>query len=661
MKPSRRHAIASVLFLAALSWGTAARAFKPLPPQVCEANQPLICNSTNGAILNSPHVYVVYWGWGCTSGATCQTKYSFTTGTNEIWAIEAMLTDRTDYGHNGIGGSRWLNRERQYVGTVVGSTSTTKVGFSNPYGLMKGEWFDDTDPYVDLGSTNPSGPSALTTMLKSAASHFGIQNDPQSLIVVARPPGSQTTDASGCGYHNFILNGSSKLVFADINYQGLINGASCLFECFNGPLCATQTALGHELIEAITDPLTGDPTQPGYRNYADNFGESETGDLCLSAPLHSIALQPDNNEWGPEYKNVSLPQGVNDGIAHGRCAFSRAGHSDVFALGTGSPAHVFRSMQSEELGSPQGGPSLDWGVFGSTGHLMSAPTAVSWAPGRIDAFAWDSSFPSNLVHAYVDSNSPNCPGPGSPCTDSWGPLTADTSWNPLNMDPVVVSWGPGRLDLFAVGCSAASRCTQYSVFQRTWDVGTDTGWVNRGPNSPVGGIAYGVGATTNSIGGIDVFLVSTDYQQILHASYQEQVPYALTGGTFSSWTTWLGPQFLNGQAVNWRTRPAAASWIFGRLDVVLVDLNGGVYDCAGSDKGSQGFCTLLGPPSGVTFLPGKNTGPSVTALGNDRLLFSAIGTDGGLWVQEYDYGQDTGGWTRVALGLGTRSSSASSW
>lgn len=377
--------------------------------------------------------------------------------------------------------------------------------------------------------------------------------------------------------------------------------------------------------------------------------------------MHTIAVQPDNNKWGAPYKNATLPQAVNDGIANGRCAFARATHSDVFAFGTGTPAHVFRFQQDEVQASPSEVTSSDWGTFGSAGTLVSGVSAASWAPGRLDAFAWDNSVPANLVHAYVDSTSSVCPGPGSPCTDSFGPLTADRSWNPVNSDPAVVSWGPGRLDLFAVGCSAASRCGTYSVFQRTWDVGFDSAWVNRGPTSSLGGISYGVAATVNSVGGIDVFIVSTDNQQILHAQYQEQQPYALTSPTFSAWSTWLTAIFVNGQALNWRARPAAASWIFGRLDVVMVDVNGGIWDCPGSDTNAQGICTSVNSPTGVTFLSGKNAGPSVTALGNDRLLYSATGSDGGLWVQEYDYGQNTGGWIRVATGLGTRSSSASSW
>lgn len=256
MTPSRRHSLACAVCLVALSWGATAPAVIPLPPQICIANQPVMCNTTTGAILSTPHVYVVYWGWGCSSGSACNTKYNFPSGTNEIWGIEAMLTDPHDYGHNGLGGTRWLNRERQYLGTVVNSSNPGKVQFTNPYGLQAAEWFDDADPYVELLSTNPNGTTALLTMLSSAVNHFGLQNDPQAVVLVARPPGSQSVGPHACGYHG-AATGSFKLPYADIDYQGLNNGTSCYVECRNGPLCATQTTVAHELVEAITDSSAG--------------------------------------------------------------------------------------------------------------------------------------------------------------------------------------------------------------------------------------------------------------------------------------------------------------------------------------------------------------------------------------------------------------------
>jgi hypothetical protein len=662
-----------------------AHAELPLPPQTCIAGADTICSpNAHGDILQSPAVYLVFWGWNCSTGFVCNNQYNLNDNNSSIYALESMFLDVSSdngllLGHNGVGGTRWLNREAQYSGTLYGGNNT-KAPFSNQYGLFQGEYFDDTDTYADLnaiqGENLTYGFEQLQQTVWNSAVHFGVQNNPNAIIYIARPPNAQAPQGY-CAYHNALQVASNitfPVVYVDFDYNGLSSGGPCYTDCTSGSMCEVTAAAGHELIEAITDPQGQSANDQGYANWSDPSPAPETGDLCqTSNSVHTLAVQPSNNLWGPAYKNVALPQGVDDAVDGGACAYARATHSDVFVLGSlQTPAHVFRQTQDESQGSIGGDATWhDWGLLGGSKQLASAPTAASWAPGRVDVFAWDRSVPSQMVHGWVDSTNSACPGPDMPCTNSFGPLTSDRSWNPVWTDPVAVSWGPGRLDLFTVGCSAASFCNTFAVFHRTWDAGTDMGWTNIGPGPmTAGGLAYGVGATADGVGTIDVFFVGSDNQTIYHGQYTEAFPYALTTPNFSGWSVWLPPQVANGQSLTWSARPAAASWLYGRVDVMMVDSTGQIWDCPGTNNNSQqqlasvGSCTLWQSPSGITFpsIRGNaGSGPSVAALGDQRLLVSARGSDGQLWMQLFDNGQNTGGWVQGTGSLLQRSVTSSSW
>ena len=81
-----------------------------------------------------------------------------------------------------------------------------------------------------------------------------------------------------------------------------------------------------------------------------------------------------------------------------------------------------------------------------SGRWVSAPSLISWGPGRLDGFALGLS--DHRVHHKWGAQQPDGQIQWSPFGTAWDPPIG----NPL--DPQVLtltSWGPGRLDLFARG------------------------------------------------------------------------------------------------------------------------------------------------------------------------------------------------------------------
>ena len=96
--------------------------------------------------------------------------------------------------------------------------------------------------------------------------------------------------------------------------------------------------------------------------------------------------------------------------------------------------------------------------------MAGNPTVVSWAPGRLDIFC--RGLDGAVNHKWWDGA-------------SWGPSAAD--WQSLGGvtegDPTCVSWAPDRLDIFARGQDGA-------CYHKWWD-GTSWGpsvsdWQNLG-------------------------------------------------------------------------------------------------------------------------------------------------------------------------------------
>lgn len=90
------------------------------------------------------------------------------------------------------------------------------------------------------------------------------------------------------------------------------------------------------------------------------------------------------------------------------------------------------------------------------GHLLGAPAATSWGPGRVDVFARGG---GNQLYTIAFDNGQWYP---------WGSLGGY-----LTSDPGVASWGANRLDVFARGNDG-------SIFTRSWNYNNWTPWGSLG-------------------------------------------------------------------------------------------------------------------------------------------------------------------------------------
>ncbi len=82
-----------------------------------------------------------------------------------------------------------------------------------------------------------------------------------------------------------------------------------------------------------------------------------------------------------------------------------------------------------------------------------------------------------------------------------------------------------------------------------------------------------------------------------------------------------------------------------------------VFDCGGDNSTPWGNCFLWTPPAGITF----TDSPAITALGDQRLIVGACGSDGQGWMKEWNAGRDTGPWVAMGGGLAGAAIGLASW
>ena len=231
----------------------------------------------------------------------------------------------------------------------------------------------------------------------------------------------------------------------------------------------------------------------------------------------------------------------------------------------------------------------------------------------MDIFNFDSS--SHLRHGYFEATLHCFNASTTPCLDDWG--GPPPGWQ-FNVEPAVTSQGMGRLDLFAVG----TQFGRTALFQRTWDSGSDTGWINRG--NP--GVALRGSPAAASFGPrrVDSFVIGAD-NSIYNGSWN--------GVTFT-WKRWLAPKMYGGAPLVWQYKPSAASWSPGSFHIMLVDTKGRLWDCGGDGYVAWGTCGGWASPSGVTL----TNSPSIVSVGDSRLVVSVRGSDGEAWTIEWNNG-----------------------
>ena len=131
----------------------------------------------------------------------------------------------------------------------------------------------------------------------------------------------------------------------------------------------------------------------------------------------------------------------------------------------------------------------------------------------------------------------------APDTIDWSP--EETLGGSLASDPAAVSWGSGRIDVFARGTDNALKHLWYQA-------GTGAGWQ---PWESLGGNLTSAPAVASwGAGRLDVFALGTN-SSLKRRAYQ--------AGLGAGWQDW---EDLGG---NWTSAPDAVSWGPNRIDVVV--------------------------------------------------------------------------------------------
>jgi len=192
-----------------------------------------------GPVQTAPKVYVVYWGWQ--SDPSGEQAY-----------LNNFLSS--------VGGTQWLSTVNQYGS---GSNST-----------LSGTWSDS--------ASVPSHPSdsAIQAEAAKAAGHFGAGTSVNVQIVVATPTGHSTRGfgTQWCAYHGAVSS-DPNVTYTDLPYM-TDAGSSCGANSVRSQLDGVSIVEGHELAEAITDPL--------LNAWYDSSG-AEIGDKCAWQNLSTIS------------------------------------------------------------------------------------------------------------------------------------------------------------------------------------------------------------------------------------------------------------------------------------------------------------------------------------------------------------------------------------
>jgi hypothetical protein len=263
------------------------------PPGCCRSS---LLYFGGGSVETIPTVYIVYWGWTSDPSGEAAYQQRF---------------------FNGLGGSTWVNSTTQYCQNVAQGTSdcTTDQGavyVTNPSGVLRGIWYDNSNPI-------PSSPTQTDLALEAvnAAAYFGNvtpASNANMQYVISTPTGHSTSGfpSQFCAWHSS---------WHDINYGTIIytnfpyntdasnTGYSCGQNYVNpgpaGLLDGVGIVGGHEYAESITDPVppTGWTAQGGAEN-GDKCswifsGQGAMTDITLSTGTFAVQSLWSNNFNSP--------------------------------------------------------------------------------------------------------------------------------------------------------------------------------------------------------------------------------------------------------------------------------------------------------------------------------------------------------------------------
>ncbi len=226
---------------------------------------------------------------------------------------------------------------------------------------------------------------------------------------------------------------------------------------------------------------------------------------------------------------------------------------------------------------------------------VSGPV-VSWGPNRLDAFALGTD--SALYHKWWD------------CA-AWGPSPTgfEHMGGKILSDPEAVSWSSNRLDLFVLG-------TDRALYHKWWD-GSSWGPSLTGFEKMGGKIIRQPKAVSWGPDRLDVFVLGTD-SALYHKWWDG-----------SSWGPSLtGYEKMGGKIIS---DPEAVAWGANRLDIFVLGTNSALYH-----KWWDG--SSWGPSlTGYEYMGGKIIRqPKAVAWGTDRLDIFVLGTDSALYHKWWD-------------------------
>ncbi|MEU7480298.1 carbohydrate-binding protein [Lentzea sp. NPDC042327] len=224
----------------------------------------------------------------------------------------------------------------------------------------------------------------------------------------------------------------------------------------------------------------------------------------------------------------------------------------------------------------------DW--TGHGGQVYGTPAVTTWGPGRLDVFAVGTDYA--LRHRVYENGR----------WHDWESLGGY-----LTTSPSAVAWGPGRIDVVAGDAAGGVQRLVYDGVWRPWET-LDTGTYR-----------YGAAISSRGPGRLDLFTVGRGGagDTGLHVK-------SFADGTWSGWTA------LGGDLAS---TPAAVSWDANRVDVFAKGADSSLHH-TWADNGVWGSWESLGG--------GIDQAPGVASWAPGRLDVFARGTDNSLYHKAFD-------------------------
>ncbi len=270
-----------------------------------------------GHVQASPHIYIVYWGWGetgafpagqpCTAEKIAEGTVTATLKCDPDGAGRYMA----DFVHQ-LGGTQWAGEQTQYYQTVndpsgnlTSSTSPTRPTSSPGSGSMTPTRSPDCPRRRRATPPAPATPTPTWRPRRRArrrTSTSPIWPTPQ--FIIAQPANYSDPNAVSTGYcafHDYtypglqggIYNGLTKgISYTNMPYALSINsgganvcGKNAVNSGAAGNLDGFSIVLGHEIEETVTDPGAEDILGSGTSTtnlggWYDSVDANENGDKC---------------------------------------------------------------------------------------------------------------------------------------------------------------------------------------------------------------------------------------------------------------------------------------------------------------------------------------------------------------------------------------------